>query len=142
MYVDVNYIGGHEAQIAAASDTHEPRYMYMREREKGLLLNGLGLGHRRGYRIFLSLSVSPFPSRAGIFKVDDKSRGRGGIGRRGTAFQLLGCVREAWCRKRGEDRVRECDGVIATCSSTAKSTGEPANRTGRNARKGRGKRIR
>lgn len=53
MCVDVNYIGGHEEQIAASSDA---RHTYMRER--GLLLNGLGLGRRRGYRVSLCFSVS------------------------------------------------------------------------------------
>lgn len=69
VYVDVNYIGGHEAQIVGfVRRARTPVYVY----ERGLLLNGLGLGRQRGYRVSLSLSlfVSPSPCRAGIFKVD------------------------------------------------------------------------
>jgi len=52
--VDVNYIGGHGEQIAASSDAHGLQHTYVR----GLLLNGLGLGRRRGYRVSLCFSVS------------------------------------------------------------------------------------
>ncbi|KYQ60158.1 hypothetical protein ALC60_00564 [Trachymyrmex zeteki] len=57
--VDVNYIGGHGEQIAASSDAH------------GVAGEVIG-----------SLSVSPSPSRAGIFKVDKARRSATGGGER------------------------------------------------------------
>lgn len=67
VYVDVNYIGGHEAQDSRfVRRARTPVYVY----ERGLLLNGLGLGRQRGYRVSFSLSVTPSPCRPGIFKVD------------------------------------------------------------------------